>query len=71
LCLEHRFIHGVDLGIGDAIDNQCPTQGPNLFPNRGGKRTSSAFPMFSGKARKAARNAFELLDSAGGTGATP
>ena len=39
LCLKHRFIHGIDLGIGDAIDNQRPAQGPNLFPDRGGKTT--------------------------------
>ena len=38
LCLKHRFIHGIDLGIGDAIDNQRPAQGPNLFPDRGGKK---------------------------------
>lgn len=71
LCPEHRFIYGVDFWIGDTIDNQRPRQGPNLFPDRGGKKISGASPMFSEKAGKGARSAVESLDSEGGTGAIP
>lgn len=71
LCSKHRFIHGADLRIGNAIYNQCLAQGPNLFLDRGGKKIWGVFPMFSGKATMETRSTFESLDSVGGIGATP